>query len=428
MEQTPRNSHSGNHSGKTSLATIFGFLFLLIFIGGIALVLIKQNFDMNSTLSTLSAAQSQFMEDFAVLSSDVGKLQTTPQPTETTDIPVHTLDIRETPSSTEPTSTTPVETTPKPTAPPATTTKPEPTTPQPTTPEPTTPQPTTPQPTTPEPTTPQPTTPQPTTPVETTPGNVSTVQEYVPMWLGNNEYRIPIIPSVPKHNYIWENIVTPKNGLKYYTENGKKTSYEGIDVSSHQKDIDWAKVKAAGIDFAIIRVGFRGYGTGAIVLDDYFTKNIEGALAAGIKVGVYFFSQALNETEAIEEADLVIEQLKKYKNKITYPVVYDAEDISNDTARTDGLLGAQITSNCIAFCEKIKEAGYTPMIYANKRWFLTRLDLTRLTDYDLWHAAYVDAPDTPYMFTMWQYSASGKVDGINGSVDLNISFKDYSAK
>ena len=78
--------------------------------------------------------------------------------------------------------------------------------------------------------------------------------------------------------------------------------------------------------------------------------------------------------------------------------------------------------------EKIKEAGYTPMIYANKRWFLTRLDLTRLTDYDLWHAAYVDAPDTPYLFTMWQYSASGKVDGINGTVDLNISFKDYSAK
>ena len=415
MEQTPKKKISN----KTSLVTIFGFFFLLLFIGGISLVLIKQNSDINTTLSTMSAAQSQFMEDLAVLSSDVGNLQTT-IPTQTTDIPVHTLDISGSTSSSEP--TTPEQTPPTPTTP-------EPTTPEPTTPEPTTPQPTTPEPTTPEPTTPQPTTtPEPTTPTETTPDNVDTVQEYVPMWLGNSEYRIPIIPSVPKHNYNWENVKSSKNGLKYYTENGKKVSYEGIDVSSHQKDIDWAKVKAAGIDFAIIRVGFRGYGTGAILIDEYFTKNIEGALAAGIKVGVYFFSQALNETEAIEEAELVIEQLKKYKSKITYPVVYDAEDISNDTARTDGLLGAQITSNCIAFCEKIKEAGYTPMIYANKRWFLTRLDLTRLTDYDMWHAAYVDAPDTPYMYTMWQYSASGKVDGISGTVDLNISFKDYSAK
>jgi len=406
MEHTPRSNRSNHSSGRTSLGTILGFLFLLIFIGAIALVLIKQNSDMNSTLSTLSAAQSQFMDELAVLSSDVGKLQTAPLPTETTGIPVHTLDIRETTSDSDYESTTPEETTPKPTLPPETTTKQEPTTPAPTT--------------TPEPTTPQP----------TTPDYGNTVQEYVPMWLGNSEYRIPIIPSVPKHNYIWENVVTPKNGLKYYTENGKKVSLEGVDVSSHQKDIDWAKVKAAGIDFAIIRVGLRGYGynTGTIILDEYFTKNIEGALAAGLKVGVYFFSQAINEAEAIEEAEVVIEQLKKYKNKITFPVVYDAEDIPNDTARTDGLLGEQITNNCIAFCEKIKEAGYTPMIYANKRWFLTRLDLTRLTDYDLWHAAYIDAPDTPYLYTIWQYTDSGKVDGINGSVDLNISFIDYSKK
>lgn len=412
MEQTPKK----NSSGKTSLVTIFGFFFLLIFIGGISLVLIKQNSDINSTLSTLSAAQSQFMEELAVLSSDVGNLQTTTMPSQTTDIPVHTLDISGTTSSSE--TTTPAVTTPEPTAPPETTTKQEPATPEPTTP----------QPTTPEPTTPQPTTPQPTTPEPTTPGNVDTVQEYVPMWLSNKEYRIPIIPSLPKHDYNWENIKVSENGLKYYTENGKKVSFEGVDVSSHQKDIDWAKVKAAGIDFAIIRVGFRGYGTGAIVLDEYFTKNMDGALAAGLKVGVYFFSQAINEAEAIEEANVVIEQLKKYKSKITYPVVYDAEDITNDTARTDNLLGEQITSNCIAFCEKIKDAGYTPMIYANKRWFLTRLDLTRLTDYDMWHAAYVDAPDTPYMYTMWQYSASGKVAGITGSVDLNISFVDYSKK
>lgn len=416
MDQTPKSNKSNHNSGKTSLVTIFGFLFLLIFIGGISLVFIKQNSDMNNTLSTLSAAQSQFMEELAVLSSDVGNLQTTTLPTQTTDIPVHTLDISGATSSSE--STTPEQTTPEPTIPPETTSKQEPTTPKPTTPQPTTPQ----------PTTPEQTTPQPTTPEQTTPDTGNTVQEYVQMWLSNKEYRIPIISSVPKHNYNWENIKVSANGLKYYTENGKKVSLEGIDVSSHQKDIDWAKVKAAGIDFAIIRVGFRGYGTGEILIDEYFTKNIEGALAAGVKVGVYFFSQAINEAEAIEEAEVVIEQLKKYKSQITYPVVYDAEDIPNDTARTDNLLGEQITSNCIAFCEKIKDAGYTPMIYANKRWFLTRLDLTRLTDYDFWHASYIDAPDTPYLYTMWQYSESGKVAGISGSVDLNISFVDYSKK
>lgn len=394
MEQNQKNNNSSRNSGKTSLVTIFGFLFLLAFIGGISLVFIKQNTDMNNTLSTLSAAQSQFMDELAALSSDVGKLQIPSMPAETTDIPIHTLDISGATESSETTTPKPTATSDTPSELPTsseTTAKPEP-----------------------------------TTPVETTLDTDNAVQEYVQMWLSNKEYRIPIIPSVPKHNYNWENVKTSQNGLKYYTENGKKVSYEGIDVSSHQKDIDWEKVKAAGIDFAIIRVGFRGYGTGAIVPDEYFTKNIEGALAAGIKVGVYFFSQAINEAEAVEEAELVLEQIKNYN--ITYPVVYDAEDISNDTARTDGLLGAQITSNCIAFCDKIKAAGYTPMIYANKRWFLTRLDLTRLTDYDLWHAAYVDAPDTPYMYTMWQYSSSGKVDGINGSVDLNISFVDYSKK
>lgn len=403
MDKTPKNTNSG----KTSLVTVFGFLFLLIFIGGLSLIFIKQNSDMNSTLSTLSASQSQFMDSLAVLSSDVNNLKTPPAPSSPTDIPVHTIDIRET---TDDTSST--ETTPAPTSAPEATTPKETTTQKPTTTEPPT--------TTPAPTTTEST----TTAIQPTVDTGNHVQEYVQMWLSNKEYRIPIIPSVPKHDYNWDNIKTTSNGLKYYTENGKKVSLEGVDVSSHQKDIDWVKVKAAGIDFAIIRVGFRGYGTGAIVLDEYFTKNIEGALSAGLDVGVYFFSQALNEEEAIEEANVVLEQIKNYN--ITYPVVYDAEDISGDTARTDGLLGAQITSNCIAFCEKVKEAGYTPMIYANKRWFLTRLDLTRLTDYDLWHAAYVDAPDTPYMYTMWQYSSTGTVDGISGPVDLNVSFVDYA--
>lgn len=379
MEKTPDKN---NKSGKSSLITVLGFLFLLIFIGGLSLVFIKQNADISSALSTLSASQSQFMSDLSALSAGIDAMResTAPAP----EIPIHTIDIREpfTSEADTPQAASPAETAP-----------------------------------------------QVTSPAETSSADsevIDTIQYYVSMYLGGGEYRIPIIASLPKHDYKWENVITPKNGLKYYTVNNKKASYAGVDVSSHQKDIDWAKVKAAGVDFAMIRVGFRGYGSGALVLDDYFEKNIQGALDAGIKVGVYFFSQAINEQEAEEEAALVLEQIKNYK--ITYPVVYDAEDISNDTARTDGLPGAQITSNCIAFCEKIKAGGYTPMIYANKRWFLTRLDLTRLTDYDLWHAAYVDAPDTPYLFTMWQYTSTGKVDGIDGNVDLNISFVDYSKR
>lgn len=404
MEKTPDKN---NKSGKSSLITVLGFLFILIFIGGLSLVFIKQNADISSALSTLSASQSQFMSDLSALSAGINSMRESTAPT--TEIPIHTIDIRE--PEEHDTSDGSAAGLPE--------SAPQPTAPEPVTPEATTPQ----------ATSPAETTPKITSPEETSSANsevIDTIQYYISMYLGGGEYRIPIIASLPKHDYKWENVVTPKNGLKYYTVNNKKASYAGVDVSSHQKDIDWAKVKAAGVDFAIIRVGFRGYGSGALVLDDYFEKNMQGALNAGIKVGVYFFSQAINEQEAEEEAELVLEQIKNYK--ITYPVVYDAEDISNDTARTDGLPGAQITSNCIAFCEKIKAGGYTPMIYANKRWFLTRLDLTRLTDYDLWHAAYVDAPDTPYLFTMWQYTSTGKVDGIDGNVDLNISFVDYSKR
>lgn len=370
---------------KISVISVFGFITIMLALGGVTFLFLKQNNDINATLSTLSAAQSQFYDELAVLSSN---LANSDAPT-TPGTPIHTIDLGK---NTTPADTSAEESTTEPT-----TTPPDTTTPMPTTTAPTT---------------------------DNNPGTHFT-QRYVSMYLGGNEYRIPIIQTLPMHDYNWENVLTQNNGLKYYTENGKKASLIGIDVSSHQKEIDWNKVKAAGVEYAIIRVGFRGYGAaGTIVLDEYFHSNIQAALKAGLKVGVYFFSQAITEEEAIEEAEFLLNEIKGYD--ITFPVVYDPEDISGDTARTDGLSGEQITNQCIAFCERIKEAGYTPMIYANKRWTLTRIDLTRLTSYDLWLAAYVDTPDIPYLFKMWQYSASGKVDGINGDVDLNISFKDYS--
>ena len=169
------------------------------------------------------------------------------------------------------------------------------------------------------------------------------------------EVHIPILAGVPRHNYDWT-CIQNKDGFKNYVVDNQVTSFRGIDVSSFQGTIDWNKVKAAGVDFAMIRVGYRGYGTGAMMLDDNFDVNIQGALDAGIKVGVYFFSQAITEEEAVEEARFVLEHIKDYD--ITYPVAYDMELITHDTARTDTLTGRQITDHTIAFCEAIKSAGY----------------------------------------------------------------------
>ena len=237
------------------------------------------------------------------------------------------------------------------------------------------------------------------------------------------EVHIPILAGVPRHTYDWT-CIQNKDGFKNYIVDNQVASYRGIDVSSHQGVIDWNKVKAAGVDFAMIRVGYRGYGTGAILLDDYFDANMKGAIDAGIHVGVYFFSQAITEEEAREEARFVLEHIKNYN--VTYPVAYDMEAIPYDTARTDTLTGRQITNHTIAFCDLVKEAGYKPSVYSNRRTLILKLDLTRLTAYDTWYAAYVGYPDYPYDFKMWQFTDSGSVDGIEGDVDINISFKDYS--
>lgn len=240
-----------------------------------------------------------------------------------------------------------------------------------------------------------------------------------------NEVRIPILPNVPKHPYDWT-CLQSLYGRKNYIVDGQRVSKQGVDVSSFQGEIDWQKVKADGIEFAIIRLGYRGYGTGRMMLDDYYEANIQGALDSGLEVGVYFFSQAISEEEAIEEAQVVLENIRKYN--VTYPIIYDAEEIPSDTARTDGLTVRQLTDNAIAFCKYIEAAGYSSMIYSNKRWLLTKLDLERLIDYDIWFAGYINIPEYPYDFKIWQYTESGSVDGINGNVDLNISFMDYRSQ
>ena len=237
---------------------------------------------------------------------------------------------------------------------------------------------------------------------------------------GTNAYA-PIYSDVEKNTYTTENVVT-ENGYRYYTDNGKKVSLVGVDVSRYQNNIDWNKVKQSGVDYAILRVGYRGYGSeGKIVLDENFTAHADGAALAGMPVGVYFFSQATTTAEAKEEAKTVIDALKNYK--VDYPVVFDTELIPNSLARANDLDVESLTEIADAFCKTIKSAGYEPMIYANERWFLLHLDLRKLSDYPLWLAAYKEEITFPYRIKMWQYTEKGTVDGIEGNVDLNICFE-----
>lgn len=216
--------------------------------------------------------------------------------------------------------------------------------------------------------------------------------------------------------------VDEETGVITYEVDGVTGSHVCIDVSSFQKDIDWDKVKAAGVEYAIIRCGFRGYGSGKIVEDTFFKTNIEDATSAGIKVGVYFFTQAIDSKEAIEEADYVLDLIEGYD--IDLPVAIDIEEI-NDKARTDDLDNDMRSECCVAFMNRIKDAGYTPMIYTNLKYFIKYLNMEKLEGYEKWFAYYNDSIYFPYEIAIWQYSSTGSIDGIDSSVDLNITFKDY---
>ena len=202
----------------------------------------------------------------------------------------------------------------------------------------------------------------------------------------------------------------------------KAGTIPGIDVSYYQGKIDWEAVKASGIEFAIIRLGYRGYGEeGKLVEDKMAYSNIEGALRAGLKVGVYFFSQAITVEEALEEAEFVLARIRRYE--ITMPVVYDWEYISAE-ARTANMDRRTLTDCYIAFCDRIAEAGYTPMAYFNTYQSRSLMNLTELEQYPFWLALYSDRMTFPYRIEMWQYTDSGKVPGIEGNVDINLYFVD----
>lgn len=210
-----------------------------------------------------------------------------------------------------------------------------------------------------------------------------------------------------------------ENGIRYY-ESDTCEGVPGIDVSSHQGEIDWQQVKEAGIEFAIIRLGYRGYVTGELAVDECFVQNVEGAQAAGIDVGVYFFSQALNEEEAVEEAEFVLEQLEAYE--ITYPVIFDWEEVSSTSARTNEMNMLLLTACAKAFCERVEEAGLRGGVYFNQAYGYQQFNLQSLKDHIFWLAQYEETPTFVYDFQLWQYTNEGSVPGISTNVDLNICF------
>lgn len=239
------------------------------------------------------------------------------------------------------------------------------------------------------------------------------------------EIWLPALKNVPRHPYNYDGLKL-EDGRYTYSENDVIISKTGIDVSYHQGQIDWESVAADGIDFAILRVGYRGYESGALNTDNQFHNYIKGALDAGLDVGVYFFSQALNTEEAIEEANFVMEQIQGYD--ITFPVIFDWEIAGSDIARTNEASPHTVTECAAAFCDTIADGGYIPMIYGNLKFSLFKLDMSKLNNYGFWYAEYKNGynePKYPYDFQIWQYASDGKVNGIDGNVDLNICFEKY---
>lgn len=220
-------------------------------------------------------------------------------------------------------------------------------------------------------------------------------------------------------------------GVRYkFDGNGKfegevvvSGKFKGVDVSKYQGNINWNQVKASGVEFAIIRVGYRGYGSGALVEDPTFRQNIRGATAAGLKVGLYFYSQAVNEAEAVEEASMVLHLCSGYN--ISYPIYFDTEKVAGDTGRADYIGRSQRTANAVAFCETIRNAGYRAGVYSYASWFYNELNIANISQYSIWIAQYRDNLTFNYNYDIWQYTSSGQVPGIPNRVDMNVSKRNF---
>lgn len=237
------------------------------------------------------------------------------------------------------------------------------------------------------------------------------------------EEMVDINPELAQNSYDYTKLMYQKPVMKYYVD-GKKASYFGMDITKDQGVVDFNKFKKAGGEFVMLKLGGRGYSSGQMIVDEKFMDYVKGATDADLHIGAYFFSQAVSEEEAEEEADLVIQQLQG--NKIDYPVVFRMETISGDVARADDLTNEERTRTALAFLNKIKDAGYIPMIYGDKEWLMTKYQMADFNGIEVWLSQETDIPDYPYQFGMWQYTTVGNIDGISGNIKLDICFKNYA--
>lgn len=232
-------------------------------------------------------------------------------------------------------------------------------------------------------------------------------------------YVLDILPGVPVNSYDSSAFVLEGDRMTY-TAPGADTAL-GIDVSHHQGAIDWKAVAGDGIEFAMIRAAGRYYQSGGVFEDRQFRSNLQGAMEAGLDTGVYFFSQAITPEEAREEARFLLDLLEDFD--FDGPVVFDWENIDYDGARTDGMDSAAVTAAALAFCQEVEQAGYQPMIYFNRYIAYLLYDLDQVDQYPFWLAEYGSVPGFYYDFSMWQYTDSGQVAGIQGPVDMNLYLK-----
>lgn len=236
-----------------------------------------------------------------------------------------------------------------------------------------------------------------------------------------------VLGKIPINSYNQDNFVMEDGFMAYYNEAGEKISHVGVDLSYHQESVDWDEFENSGIEFVILRCGYRGYSEGGLLEDEKFREYAAECNARNIPLGVYFFTQAITVEEAVEEADFVLSIIEEYD--ISYPVVLDTENVSDDSARTNKAeISPELrTDMCVAFMERIKENGYYPMIYASENWIRRELLPEKIQEYDLWAAQYIDKNDYLYDFTIWQYTESGSVAGINEKVDIDVCMVDYAS-
>ncbi|MCR5356642.1 MAG: glycoside hydrolase family 25 protein [Lachnospiraceae bacterium] len=237
-----------------------------------------------------------------------------------------------------------------------------------------------------------------------------------------------ILGQIPVNSYNTANFYYDDDGfMAYHDDEGNTISHLGVDLSYHQENVNWDEVKDSGIEFVMLRCGYRGYSEGALIEDEKFREYAKACNDRDIPLGVYFFTQAVSVEEAISEAEFTLDLIKDYK--ISYPVAIDTEYIPDKTARTNTteIEDELRSSMCSAFCERISREGYYPMIYASENWIRRDLEYESLQAYDFWAAQYLEENDFLYDFTIWQYTPDGYIKGVDEKVDLDISMVDYAS-